>query len=217
MFNSTECDSPFMPNKQVKLAKLQTIEEKKDNIMPLRRSLSVKTFKFLPSTSKVSMMKRQHTTLQKVLNDVDSKFAFRQFLAGEFSEENLDFWCQCERFKKEKSSKQRKRAPKIFNTFIADNAPREINIDSMTKIATKKNIQTPNAQTFDLAQQKIFKLMEKDSFPRFLSSKYLSTPSLTSKKMLSSTSSSLLIDGQSVREMSELPKLIKKLRRQSSI
>ncbi|XP_053551820.1 regulator of G-protein signaling 3 isoform X5 [Bombina bombina] len=97
--------------------------------------------------------------------------AFRAFLRTEFSEENLDFWLACEDYKKVKSqSKMTSKAKKIFSEYIAIQSCKEVNLDSYTREHTKENLQNINRTCFDLAQKRIFGLMEKDSYPRFLRS-----------------------------------------------
>lgn len=46
----------------------------------------------------------------------------------------------------------------------------QVNIDHYTKDVTLRNLVDLSAATFDLAQGRIFTLMEKDSFGRFLRS-----------------------------------------------
>nr|XP_014030261.1 unnamed protein product [Salmo salar] len=47
---------------------------------------------------------------------------------------------------------------------------RKVNLDSYTREVTKENLQSTSALTFDLAQNRIYGLMEKDPYPRFLHS-----------------------------------------------
>uniref|UniRef100_A0A3B4A2X9 RGS domain-containing protein n=1 Tax=Periophthalmus magnuspinnatus TaxID=409849 RepID=A0A3B4A2X9_9GOBI len=99
---------------------------------------------------------------------------YRAFLVSEFSEENIAFYLACEDYKNFKPSKMAVKAKKIYDEFIGSNAPREVNLDHTTKAITKANMENPTASTFDLAQAKIYTLMEKDCYPRFLkSSTYL--------------------------------------------
>ncbi|XP_076822836.1 regulator of G-protein signaling 8-like [Clavelina lepadiformis] len=107
-------------------------------------------------------------TLREFLKKKSQAMAFRAFLQKEFSEENLDFWTEVETYKKQKSSKQAKLAPVIYKTYIAVNAPKEINIDFSTRRNTTHNLQHPDNTTFDLAQERVYQLMERDSFRRFL-------------------------------------------------
>ncbi|XP_069097387.1 regulator of G-protein signaling 3 isoform X3 [Pleurodeles waltl] len=96
---------------------------------------------------------------------------FRAFLRTEFSEENLEFWLACEDYKKIKSqSKMISKAKKIFAEYIAIQSCKEVNLDSCTREHTKDNLLNISRTCFDLAQKRIYGLMEKDSYPRFLRS-----------------------------------------------
>uniref|UniRef100_A0A7M4F825 Regulator of G-protein signaling 16 n=1 Tax=Crocodylus porosus TaxID=8502 RepID=A0A7M4F825_CROPO len=97
--------------------------------------------------------------------------AFYTFLKTEFSEENLEFWLACEDYKKTRSkSKLVSKANRIFEEFIQNEAPREVNIDHETRELTRKNLTGATSACFDEAQAKTRTLMEKDSYPRFLKS-----------------------------------------------
>ncbi|XP_036914991.1 regulator of G-protein signaling 3 isoform X2 [Sturnira hondurensis] len=110
-------------------------------------------------------------SLEKLLLHKYGLAVFQAFLRTEFSEENLEFWLACEDFKKVKSqSKMAAKAKKIFSEYIAIQACKEVNLDSYTREHTKDNLQSVTRGCFDLAQKRIFGLMEKDSYPRFLRS-----------------------------------------------
>ncbi|XP_076211457.1 regulator of G-protein signaling 3 isoform X1 [Aptenodytes patagonicus] len=110
-------------------------------------------------------------SLEKLLLHKYGLAAFRAFLRTEFSEENLEFWLACEEFKKIKSqSKMVSKAKKIFAEYIAIQSCKEVNLDSYTRDHTKENLQNITRSCFDLAQKRIYGLMEKDSYPRFLRS-----------------------------------------------
>ncbi|XP_074067236.1 regulator of G-protein signaling 3 isoform X2 [Macrotis lagotis] len=110
-------------------------------------------------------------SLEKLLMHKYGLAVFRAFLRTEFSEENLEFWLACEDFKKVKSqSKMASKAKKIFAEYIAIQACKEVNLDSYTREHTKENLQNVTRACFDLAQKRIYGLMEKDSYPRFLRS-----------------------------------------------
>uniref|UniRef100_H3ADZ3 RGS domain-containing protein n=1 Tax=Latimeria chalumnae TaxID=7897 RepID=H3ADZ3_LATCH len=99
--------------------------------------------------------------------------AFRAFLHTEFSEENIDFWVACEDFKNTKSRlKVGVKARKIFAEFVGFQAPKEINLDSHTREVIMRNLPHPTIACFDTAQKRIYSLMEKDSYPRFLKSHF---------------------------------------------
>ncbi|XP_033936810.1 regulator of G-protein signaling 8 [Pseudochaenichthys georgianus] len=98
--------------------------------------------------------------------------AFRTFLKSEFSDENIEFWMACEEYKKLKSStKLVSKANKILHEFIDNQAPREINIDYRTREKTKQTLKVPSSTSLNEVQSKVYSLMEKDSYPRFLRSK----------------------------------------------
>lgn len=95
---------------------------------------------------------------------------FRDFLRSEFSDENLEFWIACEEYKNLKAAKIPEQAQKMYTDFVAVQAPREINLDSKTRIACREKLRTPNKHSFEDAQKRIQALMERDSYPRFLQS-----------------------------------------------
>ncbi|XP_048353493.1 regulator of G-protein signaling 5 [Sphaerodactylus townsendi] len=110
-------------------------------------------------------------SLEKLLQNPYGLASFRNFLQSEFSEENIEFWIACEDYKKIKfPAKMAEKAKKIYEEFIQSEAPKEVNIDHFTKSVTMKNLVEPSVSTFDLAQKRIFTLMEKDSLPRYVRS-----------------------------------------------
>ncbi|XP_026110734.1 regulator of G-protein signaling 3-like isoform X3 [Carassius auratus] len=130
-------------------------------------------------------------SLDKLLIHKYGLAAFRAFLRTEFSEENLDFWLACEDYKKIKSqSKMASKAKKIFAEFIAIQSCKEVNLDSSTREHTKENLQNISRSCFDLAQRRIYGLMEKDSYPRFLRSELYVDLVNQKKPITTSTSSS---------------------------
>ncbi|XP_029380833.1 regulator of G-protein signaling 5-like isoform X2 [Echeneis naucrates] len=119
-------------------------------------------------------------SFDKLLSSQNGLCLFRAFLVSEFSEENIAFYLACEDYRTSKPSKLASKAKKIYNEFIGSDAPREVNLDHVTKAATKENIEHPSQSTFDVAQAKIYTLMEKDCYPRFLkSSSYLELSRMT--------------------------------------
>nr|CAB3262765.1 uncharacterized protein LOC100182918 [Phallusia mammillata] len=113
------------------------------------------------------------SSLSQLLSRKGGTNAFRSFLQSEFSDENLDFWLECESFKRVRgAAKIHKVATKIFNQFLVGDSPSEINVDSSTRDEVKSKLETPSLEMFDEAQERIFKLMEQDSFRRFLVSDF---------------------------------------------
>ncbi|XP_019357305.1 PREDICTED: regulator of G-protein signaling 16 [Gavialis gangeticus] len=110
-------------------------------------------------------------SFDQLLKSKNGLSAFYTFLKTEFSEENLEFWLACEDYKKTRSkSKLASKANRIFEEFIQNEAPREVNIDHETRELTRKNLTGATSACFDEAQAKTRTLMEKDSYPRFLKS-----------------------------------------------
>ncbi|XP_077062906.1 regulator of G-protein signaling 3a isoform X3 [Siphateles boraxobius] len=146
-----------------------------------------KTLKSIKPTPEEAM--KWGESLDKLLVHKYGLAAFRAFLRTEFSEENLDFWLACEDYKKIKSqSKMTSKAKKIYAEFIAIQSCKEVNLDSYTREHTKENLQDINRSCFDLAQRRIYGLMEKDSYARFLRSELY--VDLVNQKKLSTTSTS---------------------------
>ncbi|XP_026179492.1 regulator of G-protein signaling 21-like [Mastacembelus armatus] len=99
------------------------------------------------------------------------QLVFEDFLRTEYSEENLLFWLACEDYKKITSERELKAAAKrIYTEFVQVDAPRQINIDCVTREQIGKNISQPGPNCFDTAQRLIYGLMENDCYPRFLKS-----------------------------------------------
>ncbi|XP_053159632.1 regulator of G-protein signaling 2-like [Hemicordylus capensis] len=110
-------------------------------------------------------------SLEKLLLHPYGRSAFRSFLESEFSEENLDFWMACEDYRKLRGCDQlQDSARKIYDQYITIQAPKEVNLDSQTRDVTNRNILLPTRSCFEQAQRRIYGLMEKDSYPRFLRS-----------------------------------------------
>nr|1EZT_A Chain A, REGULATOR OF G-PROTEIN SIGNALING 4 [Rattus norvegicus]1EZY_A Chain A, REGULATOR OF G-PROTEIN SIGNALING 4 [Rattus norvegicus] len=118
-------------------------------------------------------VKKWAESLENLINHECGLAAFKAFLKSEYSEENIDFWISCEEYKKIKSpSKLSPKAKKIYNEFISVQATKEVNLDSCTREETSRNMLEPTITCFDEAQKKIFNLMEKDSYRRFLKSRF---------------------------------------------
>ncbi|XP_006889576.1 PREDICTED: regulator of G-protein signaling 18 [Elephantulus edwardii] len=110
-------------------------------------------------------------SFDKLLSHKGGLEAFTRFLKTEFSEENIEFWKACEDFKKIKEPQQIiHKAKTIYERFIQTDAPQEVNLDFHTKEIITKSITQPTLHSFDAAQSKVYRLMEQDSYTRFLKS-----------------------------------------------
>ncbi|XP_030063370.1 regulator of G-protein signaling 4 [Microcaecilia unicolor] len=117
-------------------------------------------------------VKKWAESLENLIYHESGLSAFKAFLKSEYSEENIEFWIACEDYKKIKTpTKMGSKAKKIYDDFISTQAAKEVNLDSSTREETRKNLLEPTPLCFDEAQRKIFSLMEKDSYRRFLKSK----------------------------------------------
>ncbi|XP_033644698.1 regulator of G-protein signaling 17-like isoform X2 [Asterias rubens] len=97
---------------------------------------------------------------------------FRDYLRSEYSEENLLFWLACEELAKESNSAAvEEKARLIYEDYISILSPKEVSLDSRVRETVNRNMADPTIHTFDEAQQQIYILMHRDSFPRFLNSK----------------------------------------------
>ncbi|XP_034002136.1 regulator of G-protein signaling 2 [Trematomus bernacchii] len=108
-------------------------------------------------------------SLDKLLSHKYGKAVFYIFLKSEYCEENIEFWTACEEFriltsKKEMASK----ANSIYEDFIKNEAPKEINVDFHTKNDIAESLHEPNTACFLSAQRKVYSLMENNSYPRFI-------------------------------------------------
>uniref|UniRef100_A0A8C5WN46 Regulator of G protein signaling 13 n=1 Tax=Laticauda laticaudata TaxID=8630 RepID=A0A8C5WN46_LATLA len=101
----------------------------------------------------------------------DGPIVYKSYLKTEYSDENMEFWLACEKYKKILSQRKRiSEAQKLFKEFIQPQAPKEINIDSPVREGITLKIQEPTQCCFDEAQKIVYLHMERDSYPRFLSS-----------------------------------------------
>ncbi|XP_029905532.1 regulator of G-protein signaling 2 [Myripristis murdjan] len=110
-------------------------------------------------------------SLDKLLSHKYGKTAFCVFLKSEFCEENIEFWTACEDFRNITSRRELVlRANSIYEEFIKSEAPKEINLDFHTRKAITQSLGEPSATTFLAAQNKVYSLMENNSYPRFIHS-----------------------------------------------
>ncbi|XP_052789779.1 regulator of G-protein signaling 3-like isoform X2 [Mya arenaria] len=109
-------------------------------------------------------------SFESLLSDKNGIEMFRSFLKSEFSEENIEFWSACEEFKNIRTNKLAARAQKIYSDFIAIKAPKQVNLDSKTRLGAVTSLESPTRDMFKQAQKRIQYLMENDSYKRFLES-----------------------------------------------
>ncbi|KAM9459812.1 regulator of G-protein signaling 8-like [Salvelinus alpinus] len=154
-----------LKDKRSQLSLLLTKSGSHENISPVKKTAT--------ATSNISpeAALRWSDTFEELLRHSDGVETFSQFLRTEFSEENIEFWLACEEYKTiDSDSRLITKAKQMYAVFIEAEAPKEVNIDYATKVAIQKTIATPTNTCFDAAQSKVYSLMKKDCYPRFLTS-----------------------------------------------
>ncbi|XP_062973347.1 regulator of G-protein signaling 13 [Elgaria multicarinata webbii] len=124
-------------------------------------------------TSKVSLEEvlQWSQSFEKLMSTKHGPLIYKSYLKTEYSDENIEFWLACEKYKKIASHRKRiAMAQKLFKEYIQPQAPREINIDSPAREDIIANVQEPTQSCFDEVQKIVYMHMERDSYPRFLGS-----------------------------------------------
>lgn len=110
-------------------------------------------------------------SFERVMRSAAGRKVFRDFLRGEYSEENIMFWLACEELKRETDPDAvEEKARFIYEDYISILSPKEVSLDSRVREAVNRNMVEPTPHTFDEAQLQIYTLMQRDSYPRFVSS-----------------------------------------------
>ncbi|KAK6032231.1 regulator of G protein signaling domain protein [Ostertagia ostertagi] len=104
-------------------------------------------------------------------NKLGQKY-FAEFLKGEYSDENILFWQACEELKREKNAEKiEEKARIIYEDFISILSPKEVSLDSRVREIVNTNMSTVFQRHLDDGPQSdTHTLMQRDSYPRFLSS-----------------------------------------------
>ncbi|KAL3861375.1 hypothetical protein ACJMK2_007411 [Sinanodonta woodiana] len=100
----------------------------------------------------------------------------QEFLKKEFSEENIIFWTEVEKYKQITCQDMRNvQAKEIFDKHLSVDASEPVNIDSVARKQVDSQLDIPTPQIFDVAQHQIYRLMKQDSYTRFLKSELYKT------------------------------------------
>ncbi|GMT04004.1 hypothetical protein PENTCL1PPCAC_26178, partial [Pristionchus entomophagus] len=129
---------------------------------------AISTSSLYPSKEDV---RQWENSFESLLNHKYGQMLFSQFLKKEYCSENLEFWMECEEFKKMKDGKKstKEKAVEIFEKYVSEHSQKEVNLDSDTRMATKAAMESGSrTDTFNLAQTKIQTLMADDKYRRFL-------------------------------------------------
>ncbi|XP_076323145.1 regulator of G-protein signaling 7-like isoform X1 [Tachypleus tridentatus] len=117
-------------------------------------------------------VKRWSISLEELLSDPTGVVEFEVYLRKEYSFENIRFWKAVQGLKHGSQTGVADRVKDIYEEFLASGAPCEVNLDSKTVEVTQELVKNPSRYTFDAAQEHVFSLMKKDSYPRFLRSEH---------------------------------------------
>ncbi|CAK1542845.1 unnamed protein product [Leptosia nina] len=110
-------------------------------------------------------------SFERLMRSAAGRKVFRDFLRGEYSEENIMFWLACEELKRETDPDAvEEKARFIYEDYISILSPKEVSLDSRVREAVNRSMVEPTPHTFDEAQLQIYTLMHRDSYPRFVNS-----------------------------------------------
>ena len=94
--------------------------------------------------------------------------AFKDYCQREYNVENLLFWLDVEAFRGSDDSQRVISGQKIYNTYIAAEAPLQINISQALRTSLPQPLPSPvPTDIFNEMQHHVFDMMKIDSLPRF--------------------------------------------------
>ncbi|XP_055376822.1 regulator of G-protein signaling 7 [Condylostylus longicornis] len=118
-------------------------------------------------------VKRWGFSLRELINDPIGREQFAKFLEKEYSGENLKFWESVQDMKKLPQSEIKEAINKIWQEFLAPDAPCPVNVDSKSVELAREALNSPNGPNrwcFDVAASHVYHLMKSDSYSRYLRS-----------------------------------------------
>ncbi|KAI8121099.1 Regulator of G-protein signaling 7 [Lucilia cuprina] len=118
-------------------------------------------------------VKRWAFSMRELLKDPMGREQFAKFLEKEYSYENLLFWEAVQDMKALPQSEIKETIQRVWNEFLAPDAPRAVNVDSKSVELAREAVNSPNGPNrwcFDVAAAHVYHLMERDSYPRYLRS-----------------------------------------------
>lgn len=106
-------------------------------------------------------------SFERLMRSAAGRRVFREFLRGEYSEENIMFWLACEELKRETDAAAvEEKARFIYEDYVSILSPKEVSLDARVREAVNRGMVEPTPHTFDEAQLQIYTLMHRDSYPR---------------------------------------------------
>lgn len=183
-------------------------------------SAGSKEDKIEPTKEEVDSWSIPNNGFENMMASSPGREIFSKFLKKEFSSENLCFWTACENLRKINDGKLfKEQCEEMFTTYLDASSPQEVSLDFKVKEKVMEQRGQPSETIFDEAQSKIYTLMHRDSFPRFLTSsfyKVLLNEDQTDSKERDDTSDSSqnnvaqthpFMDGESTSETKEVSKV----------
>ncbi|OQR96937.1 Voltage-gated Ion Channel (VIC) Superfamily [Achlya hypogyna] len=136
--------------------------------------------KFIPTSmqrqfaSRVSTSGAQYPpTIDDLLTNVQTRALFLAFCEEIFCAESMYFWLECLEYQRiPHTDYLRLRAQKIFRKYISPNAKLQVNLIHSIVRDIERQIDNPGRQLFVKAQQAIVSMLNKDTLPKFVRSKY---------------------------------------------
>lgn len=117
-------------------------------------------------------VKRWGLSVQELVKDPIGRQVLETFLESEFSSENIRFWLAIQDLKYSPNSEIEAKAERIYEEFLGPGAPCQVNVDSRTLEQTMEALNKDGSKrhAFSVAEDHVFTLMSKDSYPRFVRS-----------------------------------------------
>jgi regulator of G-protein signaling len=119
-------------------------------------------------------VRRWAINVLELTRDPIGRQVLETFLESEFSSENIRFWMAIQDLKYSPNCQIEIKAQRVHDEFLANGAPCQINIDSRTLDSTLNLLKEESAVSrrfaFSQAEENVFTLMSKDSYPRFIRS-----------------------------------------------
>ncbi|XP_057297738.1 regulator of G-protein signaling 17-like isoform X2 [Hydractinia symbiolongicarpus] len=120
----------------------------------------------------LEQVKKWENNFDALIQDDTGKKLFSIFLQQEHSEENLTFWLEVNQLRSMENLNERKlKMKKIYLEYLKPMASNEINVAGTVRKKIEEELQhNPNEHVFDVAQNQVYLMMHRQSYPRFLSS-----------------------------------------------
>eukprot|EP01127_Copromyxa_protea_P007180 TRINITY_DN17096_c0_g1_i1.p1 TRINITY_DN17096_c0_g1~~TRINITY_DN17096_c0_g1_i1.p1 ORF type:complete len:337 (-),score=32.12 TRINITY_DN17096_c0_g1_i1:6-950(-) len=108
--------------------------------------------------------------IDELWRDKDLFLAFREYLYQQIAHEHLSFYLEAAQYEMVPAEKRDQRAKEIFDKFISQDAPVMVNLDYNQVSEIARAIANPSETTFTKIKEKVFKILENEWFPDFVTS-----------------------------------------------